>query len=99
MKSTSNKNKVVTKPVNEDVLSTTDTQSAAMHSVVIAHTEILLKTAVPPVWYHDESVMANILLNDGALNSFISQELEEQLDIKPADILSMQISAFGGKEG
>ncbi|XP_063404398.1 uncharacterized protein LOC134687869 [Mytilus trossulus] len=97
--STSSEIKAVTKPVNEELQSTTETKSAAMHSAVTAHTEILLKTAVAPVWYHDESVMTNILFDEGAQNSFISQELVEKLNIKPTGVVSMQISAFGGKEG
>ncbi|CAC5376967.1 unnamed protein product [Mytilus coruscus] len=60
---------------------------------------ISIKTAVAPVWHHDESVLTNILLDEGAQNSFISQELVEKLHIKPNNIVSMQISAFGGKEG
>ncbi|VDI17231.1 Hypothetical predicted protein [Mytilus galloprovincialis] len=69
-----------------------------MHSAVTAHTEILLKTAIAPVWYHDESVMTNFLLDEGAQNLFISQELVEKLHITPTGIVNMQISEFGGKE-
>ena len=44
-------------------------------------------------------MMTNILLDEGAQNSFATQELAEKLRIKPSRKITMQISAFGGNEG
>ena len=87
-----------TQSTTQDVTKPND-KTTAVHSTITEQTEILLKTAVAPVWYKDDNVMTNILLDEGAQNSFITYELAEKLQIKPSGTVSMQISAFGGNEG
>ncbi|XP_063442697.1 uncharacterized protein LOC134722997 [Mytilus trossulus] len=56
---------------------------------------ILLKTAIAPVVYNDQEVECNILFDEGAQCSFITQKLADQLEIKPTEKVSIQLSAFG----
>lgn len=60
-----------------------------------AHTEILLKTAVAPVWFEDRSAMSNILLDEGSQKSFISEDLAAQLQLKPCGNSTISLSTFG----
>ncbi|XP_071170914.1 uncharacterized protein [Mytilus edulis] len=56
---------------------------------------ILLKTAIAPVVYNDQEVECNILFDEGAQRSFITQKLANQLEINPTENVSIQLSAFG----
>ncbi|VDI34082.1 Hypothetical predicted protein [Mytilus galloprovincialis] len=60
-----------------------------------AKINILLKTAIAPVVYNDQEVECNILFDEGAQRSFITQKLANQLEIKPTENVSIQLSAFG----
>ena len=44
-----------------------------------AHTNVLLKTAIAPISYDRQIMDANILFDEGAQRSFISQSLAEKL--------------------
>ncbi|XP_052699402.1 uncharacterized protein LOC128176925 [Crassostrea angulata] len=74
-------------------------QSFQLHSSshVRANTEVLLKTAVTPIWYRNQEVNCNVLLDEGAQNSFITEELAQKLDIKSTGSITLKISAFGDK--
>ncbi|CAC5366802.1 unnamed protein product [Mytilus coruscus] len=50
--------------------------------------DFLLKTATAPV-------TCNILFDEGAQRSFITQKLADKLEIKPTEKVSIQLSAFG----
>ncbi|VDI09585.1 Hypothetical predicted protein, partial [Mytilus galloprovincialis] len=65
-----------------------------MHSSQHSH-DILLKTATAPVIYNDQEVEYNILFDEGAQRSFITQNLADKLEIKPTENVSIQMSAFG----
>nr|XP_034312872.1 uncharacterized protein LOC117684486 [Crassostrea gigas] len=74
-------------------------QSFQLHSSshVRANTEVLLKTAVTPIWYRNQEVNCNVLLDEGAQNSFITEELAQKLGIKSMGSITLKISAFGDK--
>ena len=57
---------------------------------------LLLKTAVADVRAGPHCCSANILLDEGAQQSFISQKLADQLQTSTSESVTMSISAFGG---
>ena len=59
-------------------------------------TKCLLKTAVANVRAGSHRCSTNILLDEGAQQSFISQKLVEYLQTSPCDTVTISISAFGG---
>ena len=73
--------------------------TTSLHSTVTAHTDVLLKTAVTPVWSENRSIMSNILLDEGAQNSFITEDLAKKLEIESTEKIAPKISGFGGNEG
>ncbi|XP_071170927.1 uncharacterized protein [Mytilus edulis] len=58
-------------------------------------TDVLLKTAISPVWVDDRSATANILLDEGSQKSFISEELAAELQLKPNGTSTVSLAAFG----
>ena len=78
----------------------TDTGSppAVFHTKQEKQSEVLLKTAVAPIWNNGECVMTNILLDEGAQRSFISEDLARKLDITPNGSATTTISGFGGSD-
>ena len=76
-----------------NVVETTDTTSV-LHASQVSP-DILLKTAIAPVVYNDQEVECNILFDEGAQRSFITQRLADKLEIKPAEKVSIHLSAFG----
>ncbi|XP_063419195.1 uncharacterized protein LOC134702016 [Mytilus trossulus] len=72
----------------------TPNETRVMYSSQQNH-NILLKTAIAPVVYNDQEVECNILFDEGAQCSFITQKLADQLEIKPTEKVSIQLSAFG----
>ena len=79
-----------------NVKSSETSESEVLHSAQESHQEVLLKTAVAPIWYEHENVMANILLDEGAQRSFISENLARMLGIKATGSVTTSISGFGG---
>ena len=85
---------------------TTDRQSAKteVNSSVIhsAHTiptgPVLLKTATSIVKSSTSSTSANILFDEGAQSSFITESLAQKLQIKPTGTEKLCLSGFGSKE-
>ncbi|XP_063436301.1 uncharacterized protein LOC134717737 [Mytilus trossulus] len=73
--------------------------TTSLHSTVTAHTDVLLKTAVTPVWSENRSIMTNILLDEGAQNSFITEDLARKLEIESTEKIALKISGFGGNGG
>ena len=58
--------------------------------------QYLLKTAVAPVRVHNTCVSANILFDEGAQRSFVTEALAMQLGADPCRAESLSISSFGG---
>ncbi|XP_069118844.1 uncharacterized protein [Argopecten irradians] len=74
-------------------------KTAALHSTTItSHSEVLLKTAIAPVWSEFQHATASILLDEGAQNSFMSEDLAKELNIETTGTTNMKIAAFGGSE-
>ena len=69
-----------------------------MHSTVNAHSDVLLKTAITPVWSENRCIITTILFDQGAQNSFITEDLARKLEIEPTAKIAMKISGFGGSE-
>ncbi|XP_071179213.1 uncharacterized protein [Mytilus edulis] len=71
----------------------TPNETRVMYSSQQSH-NILLKTATAPVVYNDQEVECNILFDEGAQRSFITQKLADKLEIKPTEKVSIQLSPF-----
>ena len=56
---------------------------------------VLLKTAVNPVVYANTSMDVNILFDEGAQRSFITEDLARKLDAKVEGTESLSITTFG----
>ncbi|XP_063435728.1 uncharacterized protein LOC134716648 [Mytilus trossulus] len=76
-----------------NVVETSDTTSV-LHASQVSP-DILLKTATAPVIYNDVKTECNILFDEGAQRSFITQKLADKLEIKTTGKVSIQLSAFG----
>ena len=63
------------------------------------HSDVLLKTAVAPVGQGQLYVDANILIDEGAQRSFITEDLAMKLNLYREGADMVQLSAFGGDEG
>ncbi|VDI09073.1 Hypothetical predicted protein, partial [Mytilus galloprovincialis] len=75
----------------------TENDRKVLHTSHKAHSTVLLKTAVAPVWsgrigkmYH-----ANILFDEGAQRSFITTDLAMKLKLKVVNTETIQLSFFG----
>ena len=68
-------------------------QIANFHSN--SDTEVLLKTAIAPVWYENCRSEANILFDEGAQKSFITEELEVFMNLPTTSTENIQLTAFG----
>ena len=68
--------------------------AAILHS---KHTRsgVLLKTAITPVWSDNTCTETNILFDEGAQRSFVSDELAKKLNLKTECRETIQLSAFG----
>ncbi|XP_053388749.1 uncharacterized protein LOC123533693 [Mercenaria mercenaria] len=76
--------------------STGSQQTAALfNSTFSPRPEVLLKTAVAEVYAENQYAQANILFDEGAQCSFISEKLADQLNIKPCDNTVVNLAAFG----
>ena len=67
-------------------------------STITTRTDVLLITAVAPVWSENKLATANILLDEGSQRSFISQELAEMLQLRPSGSTTISLAAFGDKK-
>jgi hypothetical protein len=63
-----------------------------------AHQYTLLKTAVATVKTQHRATTANILFDEGAQRSFITEELAQKLDLVPVKTEILHLSVFGGSE-
>ena len=58
--------------------------------------QCLLKTAIATVRVHNTCVSANILFDEGAQRSFVTEALATQLGADPFRTENLSISSFGG---
>ena len=75
---------------------TSFTHVGTIHNVNLPVT-CLLKTAIATVSAGDRYTRANILFDEGAQRSFISQKLADQLQLCPHSIENINISSFGAE--
>lgn len=59
---------------------------------------VLLKTAISPLVYQETCIDANILFDEGAQRSFITQDLAVKLNVKKEGSESLSISTFGNTD-
>ncbi|XP_063435623.1 uncharacterized protein LOC134716543 [Mytilus trossulus] len=95
--SISNRNNKDNKPASSDKQDIAETASA-MHCTT--YSQVLLKTAIATVHSNAQvSMDANILFDEGAQRSFITESLAEQLELKQNGTEAISISGFGGGNG
>ncbi|XP_053392072.1 uncharacterized protein LOC128554787 [Mercenaria mercenaria] len=63
---------------------------------IIKKKQVLLKTAVAEVCAGDNYAQANILFDEGAQRSFISEKLAQTLKVKPNGSTVISLATFGG---
>ncbi|XP_071176443.1 uncharacterized protein [Mytilus edulis] len=56
---------------------------------------VLLKTAIAPLSYKDQTIDAKILFDEGASRSFITRHLAEKLELKTTGSEAITLSRFG----
>jgi len=79
--------------------SSTNIATPILHSSLThAHKSVLLKTAIAAIHSNSASVNANILLDEGAMRSFITESVAEKLNLKTHRTESVQLCGFGAKE-
>ncbi|XP_071127721.1 uncharacterized protein [Mytilus edulis] len=73
-----------------------ETENTVLHSSLTQRTtNVLLKTAVATVSSRKQSAEANILLDEGAQRSFITETLAEKLDLVSSGNEVVHLSGFG----
>ena len=73
-----------------------ETENTVLHSSLTQRTtNVLLKTAVATVSSRKQSTEANILLDEGAQRSFITETLAEKLDLVSSGNEVVHLSGFG----
>ncbi|XP_076081076.1 uncharacterized protein LOC143051991 [Mytilus galloprovincialis] len=73
-----------------------ETENTVLHSSLTQRTtNVLLKTAVATVSWRKQSTEANILLDEGAQRSFITETLAEKLDLVSSGNEVVHLSGFG----
>ena len=77
------------------VMGSENTSTFYTSSSVESRTEVLLKTAVAPVWSGNLSVPANILLDEGSQKTFVTENLAEKLKLRPIGTANISLAAFG----
>ncbi|XP_063447979.1 uncharacterized protein LOC134727528 [Mytilus trossulus] len=75
----------------------TDAAVASMHSSTSSvRSQVLLKTAIAPITYDKTHFnTANLLFDEGAQRSFITQEIADLLNLRPQRKEAITISGFG----
>jgi transposase InsO family protein len=81
------------------VISTSgQTGTAILHSTTHQKSNVLLKTAIAQVSSQDFSMAtANILFDEGAQRSFVTEELAKKLKLKHTGSDTISLASFGGK--
>ncbi|XP_053389052.1 uncharacterized protein LOC128552074 [Mercenaria mercenaria] len=82
-----------TVPATSDVVSQPDT--ATLHSTIDSRPDILLKTAVAQVCTSSVSIETNILFDEGAQRSFITEVLAEKLHLPHTGSEVVHLASFG----
>ena len=72
-----------------------DQPATTLYSSMHSRTDVLLKTAISPVWSGGLSASANILLDEGSQKTFVTQQLATQLKLKPSGTSNINLAAFG----
>ncbi|XP_052105802.1 uncharacterized protein LOC127738554 [Mytilus californianus] len=82
-------------PVNliNDTENEEDTK--VLHSSTQMRTSVLLKTAVAPVWSGNICMDTNVLFDEGAQRSFLTDDLAKKLNLKTEGAEVVHLSAFG----
>ncbi|XP_060592650.1 uncharacterized protein LOC132747318 [Ruditapes philippinarum] len=68
--------------------------TAILHSTTHQRSNILLKTAIAQVSSQDYTITTNILFDEGAQRSFITEELAEKLKLKPNGSDTITLASF-----
>ena len=77
----------------------TERQTTQLHSSLTEERkDVLLKTAVAPVHGRDICTSANILFDEGAQRTFITEEFAREINIQLTGKESVQLSGFGDSE-
>ena len=86
-------------PVNVSLVNKYDEKekdnTATLHSACAAHSTVLLKTAAAPVWSDDISKYSNILFDEGAQRSFVTEDLAKKLNLRTESTEIIQLASFG----
>ncbi|XP_071132834.1 uncharacterized protein [Mytilus edulis] len=69
--------------------------STILHSSAQFHSNVLLKTAVAPVWSDRHCTDTNILFDEGAQRSFVTESLARKLNLQREGADNIQLSSFG----
>ena len=88
------------KPNTTSVNIINDTESSDT-SILYSHSSesrdsVLLKTAVAPVGFNATFLDTNILFDEGAQRSFVTEYLARELNLKPTETEVLNLSIFGG---
>ena len=73
------------RPATVNVVSDTEKKeedTRILHSSAHIHSNVLLKTAVAPVWSGDFCMDTNILFDEGAQRSFVTDDLANKLNLR-----------------
>ncbi|XP_060594283.1 uncharacterized protein LOC132748688 [Ruditapes philippinarum] len=73
----------------------TQIQATVLHSRSETRPDVLLKTAVAQVCSETQFAQANILFDEGAQRSFISEKLAKRLKVQPRGSSAISLAAFG----
>ena len=77
----------------------TERQTTQLHSSLTEERkDVLLKTTVAPVHGRDICASANILFDEGAQRTFITEEFSREINIQLTGKESVQLSGFGDSE-
>ena len=83
------------KTTNVNMVKTEEEPNTTVMYTSQQQTSVLLKTAIAPVSYGKQTTDANILFDEGAQRSCVSQTLADKLQIRPSGRDTIELSAFG----
>ena len=79
----------------------TDRSTGAQDSTMLhasARPNVLLKTAIAPVWSATHGIEANIQFDEGGQRSFISETFAQKIQFHPTSYETLNLAAFGDTE-
>ncbi|XP_069138142.1 uncharacterized protein [Argopecten irradians] len=81
---------------NENATNLKEPTTSVMYTASEVHSsQVLLKTAIAPVCVNGQCVQSNILFDEGAQRSFVTQELADKLQMETTGKETINISGFG----